>query len=98
MPAVISECHVSQRERSGARAQGGLPCGIGYVAVISSPSRLKRLSIPIGRKIYAEVDVRSGGGYGTYGALNPTVLTIRIPCALRPLTLSAANLRNMRWH
>src|SRR5438552_6780345 len=97
MPAVISECHVSQRERSGTRAQGGLPCGIGYVAVISSPSRLKRLSIPIGRKIYAEVTVRGGGVYGTYGAQNPTVLAIRIPGVCRPHKYRRGNVRTTSW-
>src|SRR6266853_6889778 len=97
MSAVISECHVSQRERSGARAQGGLPRGVGYVAVISSPSRLKRLSIPIGRKIYAEVDVRGGGVYGVYGAQNPTVLAIRIPGVCRPHKYRRGNVRTTSW-
>src|SRR6266571_6442904 len=97
MPAVISECHVSQRERRGARAQGGLPCGIGYVAVISSPSRLKRLSIPIGRHVYAEVNDRGGGVYGVYGAQNPAVLAIRIPSICRPHKYRRGNVRTGSW-
>src|SRR6266571_6793133 len=97
MPAVIGECHVSQRERSGARAQRGLPCGVGYVAVISSPSRLNSLCMPIGRHVYAEVNDRGGGVYGMYDASNPTVLAIRIPSVCRPHKYRRGNVRTGSW-
>src|SRR5262249_5960617 len=59
-------------------AQGSSPCGVGYDSVISPASHLNCLSIPIGRQIYAELDVRGGGVYGVYGAHNLTVLAIRV--------------------